>query len=322
MRKHGIIAALLRTFASGGRRREELKRSGILKERVFSCDLCEYLANSGHELPLVLTTSCAYIEEHGLTSNGIYRLSGVASAINRLRAIFDEDRIPPELLADFERGVPSEEASVPVDIQAVSSLLKLYFRELPNPLLTFSLYDSFVAAMSDTSLDETARLQAIRALVISLPPPHWRTLRFLVRHLNFVSKFEAQTGMTPKNLAIVWAPNLLRSRDLEKRVGIEALHVIGTQAVLTEFLILNCDKICKSNIYKSVSWINVLMAHFFQLTERNTNFTHQSRFTRRSSTASKAIATSSQNASNILTSDRKFHFIVTHFICFIGVSLL
>lgn len=254
MRKHGIIAALLRTFASGGRRREELKRSGILKERVFSCDLCEYLANSGHELPLVLTTSCAYIEEHGLTSNGIYRLSGVASAINRLRAIFDEDRIPPELLADFERGVPSEEASVPVDIQAVSSLLKLYFRELPNPLLTFSLYDSFVAAMSDTSLDESARLQSIRALVISLPPPHWRTLRFLVRHLNFVSKFEAQTGMTPKNLAIVWAPNLLRSRDLEKRVGIEALHVIGTQAVLTEFLILNCDKICKSNIYESVSW--------------------------------------------------------------------
>jgi len=244
MRKHGLIAALLRTFASGGggRRRDQLKQSGILKERVFGCDLCEHLANSGYELPLVLTTCCAYIEANGLNANGIYRLSGVASTINRLRAIFDEDRIPSELSSQQEDICPDP---MLIDIHAVSSLLKLYFRELPNPLLTFSLYESFVTAMRDDSLSEAARLQAIRSLVISLPPPHWRTLRFLTRHLSFVSKFEAKTGMTPKNLAIVWAPNLLRSRDLDQHVGLEALHVIGTQAVLTEFLILNCDKICK-----------------------------------------------------------------------------
>lgn len=244
MRKHGLIAALFRAFASGrvgGRRRDQLKSSGILRERVFGCDLCEHLANSGNDLPLVLTTCCAYIEANGLNANGIYRLSGVASTINRLRAVFDEDRVPGELSDEPEVEMADEEMMV--DIHAVSSLLKLYFRELPNPLLTFSLYESFVTAMRDDSLDGNGRLHAIRSLVISLPPPHWRTLRYLIRHLSYVSTFDAKTGMTPKNLAIVWAPNLLRSRDLEQHVGIEALHVIGTQAVLTEFLILNCDKI-------------------------------------------------------------------------------
>ncbi|KAJ6223552.1 hypothetical protein RDWZM_002097 [Blomia tropicalis] len=233
-----------RAFASGrvgGRRRDQLKSSGILRERVFGCDLCEHLANSGNDLPLVLTTCCAYIEANGLNANGIYRLSGVASTINRLRAVFDEDRVPGELSDEPEVEMADEEMMV--DIHAVSSLLKLYFRELPNPLLTFSLYESFVTAMRDDSLDGNGRLHAIRSLVISLPPPHWRTLRYLIRHLSYVSTFDAKTGMTPKNLAIVWAPNLLRSRDLEQHVGIEALHVIGTQAVLTEFLILNCDKI-------------------------------------------------------------------------------
>ena len=246
MRKHGLIAALFRAFASGrvgGRRRDQLKSSGILRERVFGCDLCEHLANSGNDLPLVLTTCCAYIEANGLNANGIYRLSGVASTINRLRAVFDEDRVPGELSDEPEVEMADEEMMV--DIHAVSSLLKLYFRELPNPLLTFSLYESFVTAMRDDSLDGNGRLHAIRSLVISLPPPHWRTLRYLIRHLSYVSTFDAKTGMTPKNLAIVWAPNLLRSRDLEQHVGIEALHVIGTQAVLTEFLILNCEKICK-----------------------------------------------------------------------------
>lgn len=230
MRKHGLIAALFRSFASNNKRRDQLRSFGILKERVFGCDLCEHLANSGHDLPLVLTACCSYIEAHGLSSNGIYRLSGVASTIHRLRAIFDEDRVPADLQrVDFVALSESEDSleSTTVDIHAVSSLLKLYFRELPNPLLTFSLYDSFVAAMRDETMDENTRLHSIRTLVISLPPPHWRTLRFLTRHLSHVSKFDSKTGMTPKNLAIVWAPNLLRSRDLDQHVGIEALHVIG-----------------------------------------------------------------------------------------------
>lgn len=211
--------------------------AGVHKERVFGCDLCEHLSNSTHNIPLVLVECCRYIEQHGREVNGIYRLSGVGSTINRLRAVFDEERTPPDMLESSGEEL--------VDIHVVTSLLKLYFRELPNPLLTYSLYNAFVEAMRVENVDNNTRVANIRLLVISLPPPHWRTLRYLIRHLAYVANFSPTTGMTSKNLAIVWAPNLLRSRDLDLVVNIEALQLIATQAVLTEFLIVNCDKICK-----------------------------------------------------------------------------
>lgn len=241
-RKRTKISALFRNFVTGFRmrRRDQLRRSGILKERVFGCDLCEHLENSGHEYPLVLTACCSYIEQYGFNTNGIYRISGVVSTINRLRAIFDEDRIPIELL-DTNNDLSRQNDVEPLDLHAVGSLLKLYFRELPNPLLTYALFDSFISTMRNDTIDENERIQSIRKLVRRLPPPHWRTLRYLIKHLAHVSEFHAHTGMTTKNIAIVWAPNLLRTKTLD--LGKEALQIVATQAVLTEFLIINCDKI-------------------------------------------------------------------------------
>ncbi|XP_027198875.2 uncharacterized protein LOC113793108 isoform X1 [Dermatophagoides pteronyssinus] len=241
-RKRTKISALFRNFVTGFRmrRRDQLRRSGILKERVFGCDLCEHLENSGHEYPLVLTACCSYIEQYGLNTNGIYRISGVVSTINRLRAIFDEDRIPIELL-DTNNYLGHRNEVEPLDLHAVGSLLKLYFRELPNPLLTYALFDSFISTMRNETIDEIERIQSIRKLVRRLPPPHWRTLRYLIKHLAHVSEFHEHTGMTTKNIAIVWAPNLLRTKTLD--LGKEALQIVATQAVLTEFLIINCDKI-------------------------------------------------------------------------------
>ncbi|OTF71494.1 CDC42 GTPase-activating protein-like protein, partial [Euroglyphus maynei] len=240
--KRTKISALFRNFVTGFRmrRRDQLRRSGILKERVFGCDLCEHLENSGHEYPLVLTACCSYIEQYGLNTNGLYRISGVVSTINRLRAIFDEDRIPIELL-DTNNDFDDKNDVEPLDLHAVGSLLKLYFRELPNPLLTYALFNSFISTMRNETIDENERIQNIRKLVRRLPPPHWRTLRYLIKHLARVSEFHAQTGMTSKNIAIVWAPNLLRTKTLD--LGKEALQIVATQAVLTEFLIINCDKI-------------------------------------------------------------------------------
>lgn len=258
MRKEGIISSLIRTIAPGrnaGRKRDQ--RSVNIKERVFGCDLCEHLANSSHDLPLVVTTCCKYIESKGVDSFGVYRLNGVASAISRLRSIFDQGEIPKELEEDLD-------FTGSTDIHAVGSLIKRYFRELPNPLFTFSLHDSFISALREDSLDEDAKILTIRNLIISLPPPHWRTLRFLIRHFDYVSQFSDKTGMTKRNLAIVWAPNLLRSRDIDQQAAIEALNVVvcdifkcytlhliyihsfpqTTQVALIDFLIRNCDKIC------------------------------------------------------------------------------
>lgn len=231
LRKHGKLIAFFRSFILSRPSRRRLKQSGIYKERVFSCDLGEHLLNSGQDIPMVLKCCAEFIEEYGIV-DGIYRLSGITSNIQKLRRAFDEERIPDLTHPEIKQ-----------DIHAVSSLLKMYFRELPNPLCTYQLYDHFVEAIQ-TRLDapNDLKLRLIRQTVQKLPPPHYRTLKYLATHLLKISRHSASTGMTERNIAIVWAPNLLRSPALESG-GVAALRGVGVQAVVTEYLISNCEQI-------------------------------------------------------------------------------
>ena len=236
LRKHGKLIAFFRSFILNRPSRRRLKQSGILRERVFGCDLGEHLLNSGHNIPTVLKCCAEFIERNGIV-DGIYRLSGIISNIQKLRTGFDEDRIP---------NLYTEE--ILQDIHSVASLLKMYFRELPNPLCTYQLYQSFVNAVQGcntttrNSENDHDRLLKMREAVQKLPPPHYRTLEYLMRHLARVAKHGASTGMTTRNIAIVWAPNLLRSEELEGG-GVAALQGVGVQAVVTEFLICYTDLI-------------------------------------------------------------------------------
>ncbi|RZF47809.1 hypothetical protein LSTR_LSTR012126 [Laodelphax striatellus] len=244
LRKHGKLIAFFRAFILSRPSRRRLKQCGILKERVFGCDLGEHLLNSGHEIPMVLKCCAEFIEKHGLV-DGIYRLSGVTSNIQRIRTTFDEDRVPALY----------EDEAILQDIHSVASLLKMYFRELPNPLCTYQLYNAFVSAVQtpvspDSSTDD--RLLRMREVVHKLPPPHYRTLEYLMRHLARVSEKGPQTGMTARNIAIVWAPNLLRCKELEVG-GVAALQGVGVQAVVTEFLIVYAELIfCSAPLPTSV----------------------------------------------------------------------
>lgn len=236
LRKHGKLITFFRSFILNRPSRRRLKQSGILKERVFGCDLGEHLLNSGNDVPMVLKCCAEFIEKHGIV-DGIYRLSGVTSNIQKLRNAFDEDRIPNLCTEDILQ-----------DIHSVASLLKMYFRELPNPLCTYQLYQSFVNAVQGcntairNSESDHDRLLKMRETVQKLPPPHYRTLEYLMRHLAKVAKHGASTGMTTRNVAIVWAPNLLRCEALEVG-GVAALQGVGVQAVVTEFLICYADLI-------------------------------------------------------------------------------
>ncbi|KAK2153627.1 hypothetical protein LSH36_291g07014 [Paralvinella palmiformis] len=227
LHKHGKLISLLRSFFSSRPARTQLKRSGIVKERVFGCDLGEHLLNTGREIPLVLEQCAETIETHGIV-DGIYRLSGVASNIQKLRNEFDEERVP----------CLTDECYLQ-DIHSISSLLKAYFRDLPNPLFTFQLYDKFMAAIQD----EENKLIQIHDVIQQLPPPHYRTAKYLMNHLQRISHHGRQTGMHCKNLAIVWAPNLLRSKDLELVCSTAALQGVGVQAIVTEYLISHADLI-------------------------------------------------------------------------------
>uniref|UniRef100_H3B599 Rho GTPase activating protein 31 n=1 Tax=Latimeria chalumnae TaxID=7897 RepID=H3B599_LATCH len=164
---------------------------------AFGCDLAEYLENSGQDVPLVLKSCAEFIETHGIV-DGIYRLSGVTSNIQRLRQEFGSDQCP-----DLTREVYLQ------DIHCVGSLCKMYFRELPNPLLTYDLYYKFTEAVSAPAEEE--QLFRIQNVIKQLPPPHYRTLEYLTKHLTHIASFSSRTNMHNRNLALVWAPNLLRS---------------------------------------------------------------------------------------------------------------
>ncbi|XP_046443068.1 rho GTPase-activating protein 32-like isoform X3 [Daphnia pulex] len=233
LRKHGKLISFFRSFILSRPSRRKLKQSGILKERVFGCDLGEHLLNSGREIPMVLKCCAEFIEEYGIV-DGIYRLSGITSNIQKLRNAFDEDRVPALV----------EDEAIRQDMHAVSSLLKMYFRELPNPLCTYQLYDQFVNAVQGP---DHLRVVRMREVVQQLPPPHFRTLEYLTRHLARVAENNASTGMTAKNVAIVWAPNLLRCKELEFG-GVAALQGVGVQAVVTECLVRYVDLIFSDKV--------------------------------------------------------------------------
>ncbi|XP_044078000.1 rho GTPase-activating protein 32 isoform X6 [Siniperca chuatsi] len=209
--------------------KQKLKQRGILRERVFGCDLGEHLLNSGHDVPQVLKSCTEFIEKHGVV-DGIYRLSGIASNIQKLRHEFDSEQIP-----DLTKDVYIQ------DIHCVGSLCKLYFRELPNPLLTYQLYEKFSEAVSAATDEE--RLIKIHDVIQQLPPPHYRTLEFLMRHLSRLAAFSYITNMHSKNLAIVWAPNLLRSKQIESACfsGTAAFMEVRIQSVVVEFILNHVD---------------------------------------------------------------------------------
>ncbi|XP_065055812.1 GTPase-activating protein CdGAPr-like isoform X2 [Rhopilema esculentum] len=222
-KRRGKFISFLRYFFRSRPSKDELMQTGILRERTFGCDLGEHLASTGREIPLVLEMCCAVIEESGIV-DGIYRLSGITSNMQRLRLAFDNEE-PPDL----------SESRYLHDIHCISSLLKTYFRELPNPLLTYELYDKFMAAIrKDDDMDRTV---AFHHAIQRLPPPHYRSLEYLLRHLEKCASQSSHTNMNEKNLAIVWAPNLLRP-NVNEQAG-AALLDIRHQAIIVEYLLKN-----------------------------------------------------------------------------------
>ncbi|KAM9733649.1 rho GTPase-activating protein 32 [Menidia menidia] len=235
-KKHGKLVTFLRSFMKSRPPPQKLRQRGILRERVFGCDLGEHLHNSGHEVPQVVKCCAEFIEKNGVV-DGIYRLSGISSNIQKLRHEFDSEQIP-----DLSRDVFRQ------DIHSVGSLCKLYFRELPNPLLTYQLYERFSEAVSAATDEE--RLVKIHNVIQQLPPPHYRTLEFLMRHLSRLATFSPITNMHTKNLAIVWAPNLLRSRQIESACfsGTAAFMEVRIQSVVVEFILNNTETLFSSKL--------------------------------------------------------------------------
>lgn len=212
---------------------KQKKKKG--SENAFGCDLIEHLQSSGQDVPQVLKKCAEFIEKYGIV-DGIYRLSGVTSNIQRLRQEFSSEACP-----DLTKEVYLQ------DIHCVGSLCKLYFRELPNPLLTYELYSKFTEVVSVQGDHE--RLLHIQRVIKELPTPHFRTLEYLTKHLARLATLSTQTNMHTRNLALVWAPNLLRSKDIESSSGNGdmAFQEVRIQQSVVEFILNHTEEIFSSD---------------------------------------------------------------------------
>ena len=148
-------------------------------------------------LPLVFELCLKSIESTGLITEGIYRKSSVKSKVSRLISAIDDDL---ENL-DWES----------FDIHALCCVVKNFLNELPEPLLTFDIYDKCLIAAKISERAE--KIRAVQAILHLLPPIHYSCLERLIFHMAQICKLEEHNRMSPQNLAIIFGPVLLRAPD-------------------------------------------------------------------------------------------------------------
>jgi hypothetical protein len=161
---------------------------------VFGVSLEELFARDQSAVPMVVYQCMQAVDLFGLEVEGIYRTSGTASHVNTLRDAFNNNA--PNL--DFRNP-----ANFHHDVSSVATLLKQFFRDLPDPLFTSGAYNAFINAARVE--DPSARRDALHQQINDLPDPNYATLRALVLHLHRVIQNEGRNRMGSSNLAICFA---------------------------------------------------------------------------------------------------------------------
>ncbi|XP_063054466.1 beta-chimaerin [Engraulis encrasicolus] len=193
--------------------------------KVYSCDLTTLVKAHNTQRPLVIDMCIREIEHRGLTSEGLYRVSGFTDHVEEVKMAFDRDG---------ERADISEEAYP--DINIITGALKLYLRDLPIPIITYNLYHTFIQAAK--LMDPDLRLEAIHEGLLQLPPAHYETLRYLIMHLKRVTEHAQYNLMNCENLGIVFGPTLMHPPDQNT---LESLNDMRHQKTIVQLLIQHED---------------------------------------------------------------------------------
>jgi len=112
----------------------------------------------------------------------------------------------------------------------VTSALKQYFRKLPTPLITFDVYEDLLEASKVE--DREQRALGMKEAVNYLPKSHKDCLEFLVFHLAKVMAHEKDNLMTPLNLAVVFAPTIMRPQSIEREMSDMQAQRVAVQSLL------------------------------------------------------------------------------------------
>ncbi|XP_062867132.1 breakpoint cluster region protein [Trichomycterus rosablanca] len=199
---NGIEVKISIKFTS---REFSLKRTPSCKQTgVFGVKISTVTKRERSKVPYIVRQCLEEIERRGMEEVGIYRVSGVATDIQALKTAFDTNHKDVSVMM-------SE-----MDVNAIAGTLKLYFRELPEPLFTDELYPNFAGgiALSDSVAKESCMLN----LLLSLPEPNLITFLFLLDHLKRVAEKESVNKMSLHNLATVFGPTLLRPSEKDSKI--------------------------------------------------------------------------------------------------------
>uniref|UniRef100_A0A3B1K2Z8 Rho GTPase activating protein 27 n=1 Tax=Astyanax mexicanus TaxID=7994 RepID=A0A3B1K2Z8_ASTMX len=174
---------------------QSVKEKGYIRENVFGCHLHNLCAQEKTTVPSFVEKCIRTVEKRGLGIDGIYRVSGNLAVIQKLR-----------FRADHAEDLNLEEGNW--DIHVITGALKLFFRELQEPLFPYSHFNSFVQGIKIA--DYHSRVSYMSDLVKSLPAPNHNTMEALFSHLRKVIEHGEENRMTVQNVAIVFGPTLLK----------------------------------------------------------------------------------------------------------------
>ncbi|CAF98794.1 unnamed protein product, partial [Tetraodon nigroviridis] len=213
---------------------------------LFGVDFTQAANNSPDSIPFIVRKCTSEIESRALNIKGIYRVNGAKSRVEKLCQAFENGKHLVELSELY-----------PHDI---SNVLKLYLRQLPEPLILFRYYNDFIGLAKESqgvimeemealrlsptpvspaqiSVELNRVLFKIRDLLRQLPAAHYKTLQFLVEHLYRVTEHSAENKMTASNLGIIFGPTLIKPRQADAEVSLSSLVDYPYQALIVELLI-------------------------------------------------------------------------------------
>lgn len=184
---------------------------------LFGSELTARTEFEGRLVPGIVSRCISEVENRGIDVEGIYRKSGGAGQVKQVQQGFEKD--PAYDISDED-----------LDIHAVTSALKQYFRKLPTPLIDYDVYELLLEA--GQVQDKEKQAAALRAAVETLPDAHRDCLMYLFQHLAKVVSYESKNLMTPLNLAVVFAPTIMRPLSIEREMTDMQVQRQAVQALL------------------------------------------------------------------------------------------
>ncbi|XP_072811306.1 rho GTPase-activating protein 12 isoform X6 [Vicugna pacos] len=203
---------------------QAVREKGYIKDQVFGANLANLCQRENGTVPKFVKLCIEHVEEYGLDVDGIYRVSGNLAVIQKLRFAVNHDEKLDLRDSKWE------------DIHVVTGALKMFFRELPEPLFTFNHFNDFVNAIKQ---EPRQRVSAVKDLIRQLPKPNQDTMQVLFRHLKRVIENGEKNRMTYQSIAIVFGPTLLKP---EKETGNIAVHTVY-QNQIVELILLEVGSI-------------------------------------------------------------------------------